>query len=476
MQNAVPVAIEAEQALLGAIFIQNEIINEVSSIMEPRHFYEPLHRDIYQHCIDLIAEGKSANPITLKSRIPADAKVGSMTLMEYLARLAGEAVTISGASDYALAIVDAAAKRSLVDYANKVIQNATAISDASGWDCAVAAAADLEGITDEFGASHQMATLGSSMHDAIEKIREANEFRKPAGIMTGLEPFDDLVGPLEPGQQVVIGGGTKQGKTALAMQAIMGLARSGPVFIYSGEMSLQQLAMREIARRTGISVPRQKEGRVSRQELADIEQVYAECASLPIFIERRRLTLAQIHRAMKDIRRRHGLVACVVDHINLLRWDRGGPKTEWEQSQEATRGLKAIYEDLQIVGLSLAQLKKNTFVDDTRHIKMSFSERINRAIYRRPKYADLVGAVERDADHVVIPFNPVPIIAEMEPQEGTEDYGIWQCRMQEYEGKAQLLLALSREKRWPQRRSVSWNGETTSFGEKYQRIVQEELL
>lgn len=475
MSSELPNAIEAEQALLGAIFIENDAYNEVLPIIGADHFYEPIHRDIFEAIGELLGSGMSANPITLKSRLPEDAKIGEMTIMQYLARLAADAVTVGGAAEYARAIYDAHARRVMISYAQSVMESARRPSNASGWDLAVAASEGLDRITRDFSSTKPMPTLGDAMEAAWKATIEANQFKKPAGFRCDVEAVDDLIGPAEPRQQILIGGATKSGKTALAMQMVMGYAHAGAVFIYSGEMTLQQLAMREIGRRTGISAKRQKEGRVSKQELSAIEHVYEGCHGLPIFIEKRRLTLDQLRTVMKDIKRRHGLVACVIDHIGLLNWPRGGPKSEWEQAQEATRSLKAIYEELEIIGISLSQLKKNTFVEE-KGFKRSLSERISQAIYKRPKYSDLMGAVERDADHVIIPFNPVPIIAEMEPQQGTEDYGIWQNRMTEYEGRAQIILALSREQRWPQWRNVEWHGETTSFGAKYQREMQEALL
>ena len=86
------------------------------------------------------------------------------------------------------------------------------------------------------------------------------------------------------------------------------------------------------------------------------------------------------------------------------------------------------------------------------------------AIRLRPKYTDLMGAVERDADHVLIPFNARPLLAGLEPEEGSDDHVLWEGKMSEHENKAEIILALSREQTFPQRRDVEWHGETTSFG------------
>ena len=95
-----PHNIEAEQGLLGAILVNNDAFYRVSDFLKSSHFFEPLHRKIFEVSAELIRMGKMANPVTLKTFLPADEKVGDMTVSHYLARLAAEAVTIINAADY----------------------------------------------------------------------------------------------------------------------------------------------------------------------------------------------------------------------------------------------------------------------------------------------------------------------------------------------------------------------------------------
>ncbi len=109
-----PNNIEAEQALLGAILMNNDAYYRVSDFLKPIHLYEPLHRKIFEVAGDIIRMGKIANPVTIKTFLKADEKVGDMTISEYLARLAREAVTIINAEDYGRAIYDLALRRALI--------------------------------------------------------------------------------------------------------------------------------------------------------------------------------------------------------------------------------------------------------------------------------------------------------------------------------------------------------------------------
>src|SRR6266516_4099299 len=106
-----PHNIEAEQSLLGAILVNNEALYRVSDFLEPEHFFEPIHQQIYDIVRSLIRTGKLASPITLKTFLPAETDIAGLTLAQYLARLAAEATTIINAVDYGRTIYDLAIRR-----------------------------------------------------------------------------------------------------------------------------------------------------------------------------------------------------------------------------------------------------------------------------------------------------------------------------------------------------------------------------
>src|SRR5690606_6154315 len=101
--------------------------------------------------------------------------------------------------------------------------------------------------------------------------------------------------------------------------------------------------------------------------------------------------------------------------------------------------------------IAAAQLKKNTFeITDRKMDRKTFET----AISRRPKYSDIFGSVEKDANHVIIPFRAEPILQELEPAEATDAHAVWEEVMETVRGKAEIILALSRHTRWPQRKDV----------------------
>jgi len=112
--RAAPHNIEAEQALLGAILVNNEAFYRVSDFLEPKHFFEPIHQRIFELAGGLIRANKTATPVTLKTFLPGDTDIAGLSLNQYLARLAAEATTIINAEDYGRTIYDLSVRRDLI--------------------------------------------------------------------------------------------------------------------------------------------------------------------------------------------------------------------------------------------------------------------------------------------------------------------------------------------------------------------------
>ena len=114
MFRAPPHNIEAEQALLGAILVNNEAFYRVSDFLEPKHFLETIHQRIYELVGGLIRAGKLATPVTLKTFLPAELDIAGLSVNQYLARLAAEATTIINAEDYGRTVYDLSIRRDLI--------------------------------------------------------------------------------------------------------------------------------------------------------------------------------------------------------------------------------------------------------------------------------------------------------------------------------------------------------------------------
>src|SRR6202042_3624371 len=114
LYRTAPHNIELEQALLGAILVNNEAFYRVSDFLEPRHFFEPLHSKIFEIAGSLVRQSKVASPVTLKTFLPADLDIAGLNASQYLARLAAEATTVINAADYGRTIYDLSIRRELI--------------------------------------------------------------------------------------------------------------------------------------------------------------------------------------------------------------------------------------------------------------------------------------------------------------------------------------------------------------------------
>src|SRR5450631_4161660 len=122
--RSAPHNIEAEQALLGAILINNEAFDRISDFLEAKHFFETIHQQIFHLASQIIRAGKHATPITLKTFFPSDLQISGLTINQYLARLAAEATTIINAADYGQMVYDLSIRRDLILIGTEVVNQA----------------------------------------------------------------------------------------------------------------------------------------------------------------------------------------------------------------------------------------------------------------------------------------------------------------------------------------------------------------
>jgi replicative DNA helicase len=463
-QNPMPDAMEAEQALLGALMLNNEVMTILPANFVPEFFGDEVHRKIFRAMQQLRDQAKSFNPVTIRTFINDVEIVRGLTISQYLARLTSEAVSVINAEDYAWATVEASVRRRLVALSEDVMRAGLdrEIALVDEIDAAMSYLQDLRTTLD--GGNADGTSIAQAMQQASEITEKAMSNSYEAGVHCGLEPVHQLIGALLPGKLIVLGGAPKQGKSALSRQIALGAASNGAaVFDYSGEMDASELSMREIARKTGISASRQMDGDVSPQELAMIKAARVELGKLRWFIQDQRRTLEQLCKEFEAFVKRHGFSVLIVDSVTLFDRDKDTRRLEkYAFAEHATERLKALARKTKCPVIALSQLKRDTFAVERSYNKAVSAKTFKNVISRRPRATDLYGACERDADHVIIPFNPMPILLEIEPPESSDEHIIWEDVVEENKGKAQIILALSRS-RQPSRRDVVWQGATTSF-------------
>lgn len=461
-RQELPCNIEAEQALLGALLMKNDVLLGMKMPISARHFFEPIHQQIFEQIEMLVRAGRRADPITVKQGVE-DVMIGEMTIGRYLARLAAECVGYLLADDYARAIVETAGQRACVTLGDKLMKVGYA-GELEIMDEFEALRAKFEEVSAALNSQEKTKTLASASIRSLEATAEAFAGRGVTGVDYGLTFLMQMIGPLLPGQLIIMGGMTKHGKSSLIEQMIAGAAINGhPVWVNSGEQKDEELARRAFARLTDVKAWQQVRGKISDAEYERLEMARrkAETWQERVYIRDESMTLRQIERDLMDFAKRNPGGMAVIDHVGLIEKDSAFARmSDAEFASVATRKLKVLAGKLNIPIVAAAQLKKNIFeiTDKT----------INRKTYmkvlgRRPRAADIFGSCEKDADHVIAPFRAEAVMDENEPAEMDDLHVVWDEVMGNVRGTAEMVLALSRHTRWPQRRQVGWNGGKTMF-------------
>src|SRR5262245_33015491 len=203
-----PHNIEAEQSLLGAILVNNEALYRVSDFLEPLHFFEPIHQQIYDISRSLIRTGKLASPVTLKTFLPADVDISGLTLGQYLARLAAEATTIINAVDYGRTVYDLATRRELIGIGEEMVNIAfDAPVDFAPRDQIEDAERRLYELaeTGRYGGGFQK--FETALTTAVDMAALAFQRKgKLSGLATGFQVLDNKMGGVQALDLIIIAG------------------------------------------------------------------------------------------------------------------------------------------------------------------------------------------------------------------------------------------------------------------------------
>jgi len=452
--RAAPHNLEAEQALLGAILVNNEAHDRVSGFLEAHHFFDPLHQQIYETLSKLIASGKQATPITLRTFFenaePIDA---SLSVPQYLGRLAANAATILNARDYGRTIHDLATRRQLIligeDLANAAYDSPVDFPPKEQIEEAETRLYALAE-TDKYGQGFQNFNL--ALKNAVEMANNAYQRDGGlSGIATHFTGIDNKMGGLQSSDLIVLAGRPSMGKTALATNIAFNVARarfrsraqkpdvdaSDPshdgavVGFFSLEMSAEQLATRILSEQAAIPSEKIRRGMITEPEFKQLVTASQEMASVPLYIDQTGgISIAQLAARARRLKRQHGLGLLIVDYLQLMTGSSRRSDNRVQEVSEITTGLKALAKELSVPIIALSQL----------------SRAVENREDKRPQLSDLreSGSIEQDADIVMFVYREEYYLERLKPQEGTAEFQDWMSKMQLVSGKAEVIIGKQR--------------------------------
>ncbi len=445
--ETMPNSIEAEQQLLGAILTNNDIYDRVASIIQPRHFFDPVHRRIYEVAAARIGKNNLASPVTLKAFLEDDEGLKELGGPAYLARLAGAAISAFAARDYAQIIYDLAIRRELMGLGRDIAAKAARVDVASEpAEQIVEAEQELYKLAEKGSSDSGFQSFLRAITDAVNVANAAYERGGGmAGVSTGLDDMDKMLGGLHKSDLLILAGRPSMGKTSLATNIAFNVAKAyrqgqladgtqgavdgGVVGFFSLEMSAEQLATRVLAEASEISSHKIRQGDMEEFEFRRFVEAAKDLEACPLYIDdTAAIPIAQLAARARRLKRTHGLDVLIIDYLQLVR---GTSENRVQEIGEISMGLKAIAKELQIPVIALSQL----------------SRQVENREDKRPQLSDLreSGSIEQDADVVMFVYRGEYYKEREKPDdENLEAMAAWQDDMARLHGKAEVIIGKQR--------------------------------
>ena len=434
-----PSNLEAEQALLGSILVNNDIIDEVSTIINPNSFYDPAHNKIYEVVETLNNKGMIANPITLKNYFEKDDMLNEVGGTEYLVKLTRFSSSTKQSIDYAKVIHEMYLRRELILISDNLSSETLNAKEQSAEKIIEGTEKSLFDLAERGSFSQSFLKFNQALDQTIEMATLAmKNDHGIVGVPTGLTDLDEKLGGLHKSDLVILAGRPGMGKTALATniayhaaQTLLSRQEKSSVAFFSLEMSSEQLSTRILSEQARISSDSIRRGKVTEEEINRYIETSRNIYSLPLYIdETPAITIATLSNRARRIKRLFGLSLIVVDYIQLMRSASNKVEGRVQEVSEITQGLKALAKELKVPVLALSQLSRAVEQRDD----------------KQPLLSDLreSGSIEQDADVVMFVYREAYYLGNKEPKMGSIEHAEWQSKMNDVNGLADIILGKQR--------------------------------
>lgn len=427
---------DAEQGLLGALLYDNKSYDRITEKLLAQHFYIPAHQRIFQAIVDRLEKGQSASPTILKLQFDEDDALRDVGGAGYLAELVGGVITLVNNNDYAQQIRDLYLRRNLIKAADEIQVMA---KDPTTKNILPEVERVITAITNDVPIKQSSA--GNAAIAALQWTEEMAQGRI-SPTKTLIPDIDAKISGFYPGRLYVVGARPGMGKTAFALSLADNIAKTRPCLFVSLEMKPEELSMRLISARTGITVDQQQnpvdlmpeDWRALEQAVRDIQKLRLE------ILDAAGADLSAIKLAARRHRRMHGEFVLFIDYLGLMALDKKiGNKVH--QIEEITTGLKTLSKEINIPIVLLCQLSRALESRDD----------------KRPMPSDLrdSGAIEQDADAIMFIHREEVYMERTELVQGDKEKDEkfhkrkldYEINRQNAKGKAEIIIAKNRQGR-----------------------------
>jgi replicative DNA helicase len=387
VSRALPCNLEAEQAVLGSLLVQNAAMDAIGATLRAEHFYRKAHGQVFSAIVALLERGIAADFVTVKEELTRRGELEAVGGPVYLAELSTGVPRATNVEYYARIVREKSMLRRLIEASDDVTERAYKAGEDAHEVLSAAEAVFLnisqEAVPGELVMSEVLAFETHAVLDTAHRER-----RPLTGLSSGFPGLDGYTRGMHKGNLIVLGGRPGEGKSSLALQIGLHVAKKEPVALFSMEMSREEISTRAIAMLGQVDHHFMMLGRLGPDDRQRMDDGAAKYQKRLLGIDdSSALTPMQIRSKARRMKARIGLALVVVDYLQLMQRPKHAKSRE-EAVAENSRALKVLAGELGVPVLALSQL--------------------NRAVEsradKRPTLADLreSGAIEQDANAVLL--------------------------------------------------------------------------
>lgn len=439
--ECLPSNIIAEQKVLGAIIVNQQVAERVIEFLKVEHFFIELHQEIYSALLKLIDADMQISFTTIQNLLENNKDFVEVGGHKYLAKLLTLSLMVVDIRDYGRMIFNDAVKRKLIEISEEAIVSAKNISLVDDYKQPIETLENkiYKLVNDDTKNEGFIASsyLVEGALDNINKVMKGDD--KIIGVSSGLIDIDKKLGGFRDTDLIIIAGRPSMGKTAFALNLAVNAClyyqsnnkEQKSVGFFSLEMSASDLITRIISMRSLVDSTRFIDGKINEENYNKIRTVSNEINKLPLFIDdSAALTISAIRLRAKKLKRQHNLGILFIDYLQLIRCTEKMDNRTLEVS-EITRSLKALAKELNIPIVALSQL----------------SRAVEQRNDKRPMLSDLrdSGSIEQDADIVMFIYRDEYYLKGKEPPMNTQAHTEWLTQLQQSHNIAEITISKHRK-------------------------------
>lgn len=406
-----PHSLEAEQAILGGLMLDNQVWDKVGHLLCDADFYRVEHRLLFQSIANLASKSQPFDVVTVLDWLKSHQQVEAAGGEVYLFELANNTPSVANVTAYAEIVREKSVQRQLIGVAGEIADAAYRPGDREVSDLLDFAETKVFSIAEQTATEGGPEAMQSVMVRAVERI-DALFHRGSAitGLPTGLTDLDELTSGLQPADLVIIAGRPSMGKTVLAMNIAeyAALEIKKPVLVFSMEMPADSLAMRMMSSLGRIDQNRIRTGKLNDDDWSRVTSTVHMLSEAKLFIDDTpSLNPADLRARARRLAKEQGsLGLIVIDYLQLMRVPGFKADNRAAEISEISRSLKALAKELSVPVIALSQLNR------------SLEQRQD----KRPVMSDLreSGAIEQDADLICFIYRD-EVYNEDSPDKGTAE-------------------------------------------------------